>query len=107
MLNKYNGMRFEEDITNKWRSILPHEHTIRIPEEKAIVDLMLGILAIQKQELEDYALDMKGRGQTVNRINSVTNSLLELSDSMALSTNVNTNLPSQMTLKMKNRGRKL
>lgn len=107
MLNKYNGMRFEEDITNKWRSILPHEHTIRIPEEKAIVDLMLGILAIQKQELEDYVLDMKGRGQTVNRINGVTNSLLELSDSMALSTNVNTNLPSQMTLKMKNRGRKL
>ena len=64
-------------------------------------------ISIQKQDLDVYALDMKGRGQTLDRINGVTNSLLELSDSMALSTNVNTNLPSQMTLKMKNRGRKL
>ena len=107
MLNKYNGRRFEDDITNKWKSILPSEHTIRIPEEKAIVDLMLGILAIQKQDLDVYALDMKGRGQSLDRINGVTNSLLELSDSMALSTNVSANLPSQMTLKMKNKGKRL
>ena len=107
MLNKYNGRRFEEDITKKWKSILPSEHTIRIPEEKAIVDLMLGILAIQKQELDEYAIDMKNRGQTQGRIDGVTSSLLELSDSLALSTNVSTNLPSQMTLKMKNKGRRL
>lgn len=107
MLNKYCGYGFKDDITNKWKSILPYEHTLRIPEEKAIVDLMLGVLAIQKQDLSDYVIDMKGRGQTQNRIEGVTNSLLELSDSMALSTNVNANLPSEMKLTMKNRGKRL
>lgn len=107
MLNKYCGRRFEEDITNKWKSILPAEHTLRIPEEKAIVDLMLGVLAIQKQELNDYAIDMKNRGQTQRRIEGVTESLERLSTSTALSTQVNTNLPSTMKLKMSKKGKRL
>ena len=107
MLNKYCGLRFEDDITNKWKSILPQEHTLRIPEEKAIVDLMLGVLAIQKEELNDYMIDMKNRGQTQRRIEGVTSSLQNLSSSTALSTNVNTNLPSQMKLTMSKKGKRL
>ena len=107
MLNKYCGNKFENDITDKWKKILPPQHTIRIPEEKAIVDLMLGILAIQKQELEDYAIDMKNRGQTQQRIEGVTESLQELSDSTALSTHVNTNLPSQLNLKPNKKGKRI
>lgn len=107
MLNKYCGSRFQEHITKKWKEVLPPEHTLRIPEEKAIVDLMLGVLAIQKQELEVYALDMKNRGQTQGRIEGVTNSLQELSDTMALSTNVSANLPSEMKLSLKNKGKRI
>ena len=51
MLNKYCGNKFKDAITNKWKEILPPEHTVRIPEEKAIVDLMLGVKAKQKEEL--------------------------------------------------------
>lgn len=108
MLNKYNGMSFNDKITNSWKDVLPKEHTIRIPEEKAIIDLILGILAIQKQELETYALDMKNRGQTIARIEGVKNSLLELSNSQALSTNLENDLPVEMSLRKKgNKGKRL
>lgn len=107
MLNKYCGSRFQEHITNKWKEILPPEHTLRIPEEKAIVDLMLGVLAIQKQDLDIYALDMKNRGQTQGRIEGVKDSLQELASTMELSTDVKTNLPSEMKLTLTNRGKRI
>ena len=108
MLNKYCGRNFRDDFTKSWQEVLPKQHTIRIPEEKAIVDLMLGILAIQKEELETYALDMKGRGQTVKRIEGVTSSLKELANSTALSTNVEKDLPVEMKLRMGgNKGRRI
>ena len=103
-----SGYTFELQANfKKWKEVLPPEHTLRIPEEKAIVDLMLGVLAIQKQELDVYALDMKNRGQTQGRIEGVTNSLQELSDTMALSTNVSANLPSEMKLSLKNKGKRI
>ena len=108
MLNKYCGRNFRDDFTKSWQEVLPKQHTIRIPEEKAIVDLMLGIIAIQKEELETYALDMKGRGQTLKRIEGVTSSLKELANTTALSTNVETDLPVEMKLRMNgNKGRRL
>lgn len=108
MLNKYCGRHFENRFTKSWEEVLPKQHTIRIPEEKAIVDLMLGILAIQKEELETYALDMKGRGQTIKRIEGVKASLQELAASTALSTNVETDLPVEMKLRMSgNKGRRI
>lgn len=108
MLNKYCGRSFREDFTKSWQKVLPNQHTIRIPEEKAIVDLMLGILAIQKEDLESYAIDMKGRGQTLRRIEGVTSSLKELANTTALSTNVETDLPVEMKLRMSgNKGKRL
>ena len=108
MLNKYCGMEFVTRYTNSWKEVLPPEHTIRIPEEKAIVDLMLGVLAIQKEELNEYAIDMKNRGQTVARIEGVTSSLQELASTTALSTSVETELPVEMKLRMGgNKGRRI
>jgi hypothetical protein len=107
MLNKYCGRYFDQDIANKWKSILPPEHTLRIPEEKAIVDLMLGVIAIQKQELEDYAVDMLNRGQTKQRIEGVKDSLQRLSNSTEISTHVDTNLPSQLKLTKSNKGKRI
>lgn len=107
MLNKYCGRSFDSDITNAWKKVLAPEHTLRIPEEKAIVDLMLGVLAIQKQDLDIYALDMKNRGQTPARIEGVTSSLQNLSNSVALSTEVSANLPSEMKLSLSKKGKRI
>lgn len=105
MLNKYcGGYDYFDDA---WKSVMPSEHTIKIREEKAIVDLMLGVISLQKNELDSYTIDMKNRGQTVNRIEGVKSSLQALANSVALSTNIETDLPSQMTLTMKNKGRRL
>lgn len=101
MLNRYCGREFDSDITDKWKSKMPTQHVIRIPEEKAIVDLMLGTIALESQnDLDVYAIDMKNRGQTQARIGGVTSSLKELSDSMALQKvdEVGVDLANQMKL---------
>ena len=85
MLNKYCGRSFDTDITNAWKKVL----------------------AIQKQDLEIYALDMKNRGQTTARIEGVTSSLQNLSNSVALSTKVCTNLPSEMKLSLSKKGKRI
>ena len=104
---KYALVDEEFNIVDKWKSILPPEHTLRIPEEKAIVDLMLGVIAIQKQELEDYAVDMLNRGQTKQRIEGIKDSLQRLSNSTEISTHVDTNLPSQLKLTKSNKGKRI
>lgn len=99
-LNPYSGNCFRDYITDAWNKTLAPEHVIKIKEEKAIVDLMLGVLALlSKKSLKTYALDMGNRGQTVKRIAGVTESLNSLSTSLVVAdTNVhidqiNTNLP--------------
>ena len=81
LLNKYCGIRFEADITESWENLLAPEHVIKIEEEKAIVDLMLGIISMvsNARTLEAYKIDMKGRGQTQARIEGVSKSLEGLS----------------------------
>lgn len=107
MLNKYCGDNFNERFTKTWQKVMPPEHTIKIPEEKAIVDLMLGVLALQKEELEVYALDMGLRGQTTKRIEGVTDALKDLASSTALSPNVSTTLPSNTSLKLTKKGKRI
>ena len=107
MLNKYCGERFEESITRAWKKVLNENHLIKIPEEKAIVDLILGAIAIQKKDLEVYALDMKNRGQTVHRIEGVTSSLTALSNSTELM-NIDADINMNLSLKPKgNKGRRI
>ncbi len=82
LLNKYNGERFEYDITSCWQELLAPEHVIKIREEKSVVDLMLGIISMisETRTLESYKIDMQGRGQTKERINCVSESLVGLSN---------------------------
>ena len=89
-LNKYEGdYNFKE-----WNAVLPAEHTIKIKEEKAIVDLMLGVLAlIGKKSLKTYALDMGARGQDTKRITGVTAALEGLSKALVPIENINKHLP--------------
>jgi len=75
-LNKYCGREWVSNITEAWMSRLAHEHVIKIQEEKSIVDLMLGVLAmIGGTRLESYALDMAKRSQTPLRISGVRSAL--------------------------------
>lgn len=85
MLNKYCGRSFTDGITDIWKEQMPPQHLIEIPEEKEIVDLILGVIATEAQiDLGKYSIDMKNRGQTPERIASVTSALKELSTSLAV-----------------------
>ena len=93
LLNKYGG-RFVDKITDSWTSRLAPEHVIKIFEEKAIIDLMLGILAIMsRKSLKTYAIDMKDRGQTDLRIEGVTQSLQGLSTALVPIEHFKTTIP--------------
>lgn len=84
LLNKYCGRDFKSEITSCWEKLLAPEHVIKISEEKAIVDLMLGIISMVSatRTLETYKVDMLDRGQTQARIEGVSNSLKGLSNSL-------------------------
>ncbi len=86
LLNKYCGSSFEDEITDCWEKLLAPEHVIKIGEEKAIVDLMLGIISMvsSTRTLDAYKIDMLGRGQTEARIKSVSESLSGLSTALTV-----------------------
>ncbi|MDR0979367.1 MAG: hypothetical protein LBL91_05560 [Lachnospiraceae bacterium] len=81
LLNRFCGRdSFDSKALSQWTKALAPEHLIKISEEKAVVDLMLGILALlAKRSLKTYAIDMQGRGQTIQRIEGVTKALEGLS----------------------------
>lgn len=84
LLNKYASRYFENDTVACWEKLLAPEHVIKIGEEKAIVDLMLGIISMvsSTRTLETYKIDMLDRGQTQARIEGVSKSLKGLSTAL-------------------------
>lgn len=84
LLNKACGREFRDNITECWEKLLAPQHVVKINEEKAIVDLMLGIISMlsSSRTLETYKIDMKGRGQTTARIEGVSKSLESLSTAL-------------------------
>lgn len=86
MLGKFNGTYWKESYENEWKNILADEHVIRVNEEKAIIDLILGIISMvsQTRDLDSYKVDMLNRGQTTKRIEDVSNSLKNLSTALAV-----------------------
>jgi hypothetical protein len=84
LLNKYASRYFEDDTVACWEKLLAPEHVIKIGEEKAIVDLMLGIISMvsSTRTLETYKIDMLDRGQTQARIEGVSKSLKGLSTAL-------------------------
>ena len=84
LLNKACGKYFKDDITSCWEKLLAPEHVIKISEEKAIIDLMLGVISMvsSARTLETYKVDMLDRGQTQARIEGVSKSLESLSTAL-------------------------
>ncbi len=81
--NGYSGRAWgsESDrIKSEWLSYIGHEHEkniIRVYEEKSVVDVMLGVIAITSgaRTLEGYLADMDNRSQTKTRSNHVEKSI--------------------------------
>ena len=108
-LNKYFGETYRSDFADEWKRLLKKEHVIDIPEEKAIVDLMLGVLStLNKNSLDTYKADMLGRGQSLNRIANVTAALKEFSSALVPMEIIDSNLPKEKGLsKILTRGNRI
>ena len=72
----------DEAILAQWRQVLPAENILVIDESKAVVDAMLGALALVsgRRDLDGYLLDMKNRLQTDERIEEMRRTLGRLGD---------------------------
>lgn len=87
-LNPYQGVVKDEDIIRKWQGLFDADNQSHVilmqrDNEKAIVDLMLGVIAmIGENSLDSYKVDMLDRGQTQARLEAVTGMLENLSHSM-------------------------
>lgn len=63
-------------IKNQWASVIPRENILIIDDPKAIVDVMMGALAISAGgNLDAYMIDMGERGQSQQRIAETASSL--------------------------------
>jgi hypothetical protein len=69
-----------EVVKAQWASVIPEAHIITITEAKAVVDAMLGVLALVggTRKLEDYIKDMINRGQTEDRQQVIRQGLTKL-----------------------------
>lgn len=82
----YGDSSVDREVTNQWKEVLPAEHLIHMKEDKSIVDLMLGVIAMvsNARNLDAYTADMKSRGQDIKRISTVSSALTPLSNTMSL-----------------------
>jgi hypothetical protein len=72
----------DDRILAQWRSVLPPEHVLVMDDSKAVVDTMLGAIALvsRRRDLDGYAADMKTRLQQDVRIDSVRQTLAALAE---------------------------
>lgn len=83
----YSGYGLDAEIVAQWAKVLGKDHIIQLPDDTAIADVTLGILALVSgtRTLKGYVEDMKSRPlemagkkykpQTQERIDQVTKSL--------------------------------
>lgn len=70
-------------IKRQWAEVIPSENILVIDDPKAIVDVMLGALAISEgsADLDQYLVDMSGRGQSALRRDHAAKALENLASS--------------------------
>lgn len=110
-LNPYQGCVNDLNIVQTWRNMFKgfEKNIIQMQQgtENSIVDLMLGVIAmIGDRSLNDYKVDMLDRGQTQQRITSVSSALDNLSKSLVVSQNVS-GLQKGQDIKRENRNTRL
>jgi hypothetical protein len=79
-----NSRGDDADIVRSWKKALDPERVYILKDPKSIIDMMLGIIAVlsEARSIDDYAIDMKARGQTNQRIDLITSSLSNLDKSL-------------------------
>lgn len=111
-LNPYNGISNDDNIKETWLSMFgKHSKNVIMMQpdnEKAIVDLMLGVLSLIKDgDLKSYKVDMLDRGQTNERIESVDRMLLGLSNALVPTATINNLQKSEGTNRSRNKNSRL
>lgn len=76
----------DETIKRQWASVIPPENILLVDDPKAIVDVMLGALALVggANDLDGYLVDMSQRGQTALRRNQAAKALEGLAGTAAI-----------------------
>jgi len=100
LLGKYDGVFWKEKTLDHWKDLLAKDHVIKVNEDKAVADLILGVISMvsNTRDLDSYKIDMINRGQTQKRIIDVEESLKNLSTSLAVSS-VNTDITTTQATK--------
>jgi hypothetical protein len=70
----------DDVVLAQWGSVIPKEHILRVGDPKAIVDVLLGALAISdgKVDLDTYLTDLRELGAAAERVNEVERALAGL-----------------------------
>jgi hypothetical protein len=76
----------DDVIKAQWASVIPQENILLIEEPQAIIDVMMGALALVEGtvDLDRYLIDMGNRGQTRLRLTETAKALEGLAGTRAL-----------------------
>jgi len=87
----------DEVIKSQWASVIPRENILIIDDPKAIVDVMMGALALVEGsvDLDAYLVDMQGRGQTALRQGQTMKALGDLASTTAIAKVETSGLPTK------------
>lgn len=85
--DKYKNYQ-DDVILAQWATVIPKEHIIRIGDPKAIIDVLLGALAIAdgKVDLDTYLKDMRELGAAEEMVREVEHSLQNLPSAKKVAT---------------------
>jgi hypothetical protein len=85
--DKYAGYS-DDVILAQWASVIPKEHILRVGDPKAIIDVLLGALAIAdgKVDLDTYLKDLRELDTPADRIREVEHSLAGLPSARKVAT---------------------
>eukprot|EP01065_Artemidia_motanka_P013024 TRINITY_DN17183_c0_g1_i2.p1 TRINITY_DN17183_c0_g1~~TRINITY_DN17183_c0_g1_i2.p1 ORF type:complete len:424 (+),score=118.30 TRINITY_DN17183_c0_g1_i2:96-1274(+) len=69
-------------LVAQWQEELGESRVLEVPEAKAVVDVMLGAIALVSgtRTLEEYAVDLRDKGQGEHRVEVVTDALRGLAE---------------------------
>ncbi|XLQ20525.1 MAG: hypothetical protein ACKUBY_01955 [Candidatus Moraniibacteriota bacterium] len=86
----------DQVIKAQWASVIPEENILIIDDPRAVVDVMMGALAISEgTDIDDYIVDMAGRGQTQIRQSDARGALDSLASTTAIAKVDTGNLPAR------------
>jgi hypothetical protein len=89
--------RYDDQLIKaQWAKVIPEGNILIINDPKAVVDVMMGALAVAEgTDLDAYIVDMSGRGQTLLRQNETRKALMGLANTAAIAKVDTGNMPTR------------